>query len=151
VAGDFNGNAQLDAEDLDLLANEIRTNRNVGLFDVNDDSIVDMSDHRFWVHDLSKTYLGDANLDGEFNTTDLVGVFQAGKYEDDVAGNASWTSGDWNGDDDFSTSDLVVAFQDGGFEQGPRAGVNAVPEPSSVMLLFFAVAPLMAVARRPIV
>ena len=64
---------------------------------------------------------GDANLDGEFNSTDLVRVFQAGEYEDAIESNSAWSDGDWNGDGEFDTSDLVVAFQAGYFEQGPPA------------------------------
>lgn len=45
------------------------------------------------------------------------------------------TTGDWNGDVEFDSGDLVLAFQDGGFEQGPRQEVNAVPEPTSIIML----------------
>ncbi|MCA9196079.1 MAG: tandem-95 repeat protein, partial [Planctomycetales bacterium] len=55
--------------------------------------------------------IGDSNLDGIFNTSDLVTIFQIGEYEDTVAGNSTWIEGDWNGDGDFNTSDLVFAFQ----------------------------------------
>jgi hypothetical protein len=54
---------------------------------------------------------GDSNHDGRFNSSDLVLVFQAGKYEDAVAHNTTFEEGDWNGDGDFTTSDLVLAFQ----------------------------------------
>jgi hypothetical protein len=78
---------------------------------------------------------GDANVDGKVNSSDLVQVFQAGQYEDDLSFNSTWSTGDWNADGDFTTSDLVVAFQDGGYEAGPRAGVAAVPEPASWLML----------------
>ena len=70
---------------------------------------------------IGRTFFGDANLDGQFNTGDLIGVFQAGQYEDQLPDNSSWATGDWDGDGDFGTGDLVVAFQNGGFERGPRA------------------------------
>jgi hypothetical protein len=60
---------------------------------------------------------GDANRDGYFNSSDLVQVFQAGKYEDGIADNATWEEGDWNGDSDFDSSDLVMAFQTGLYER----------------------------------
>ncbi len=60
------------------------------------------------------TYFGDANLDGRFNSRDLVAVFEAGKYEQDVL--ATWSEGDWNADARFGTGDLVAAFGDGGYE-----------------------------------
>jgi uncharacterized secreted protein with C-terminal beta-propeller domain len=53
---------------------------------------------------------GDANLDGRFNSSDLVLIFQRGKYEDAIPDNARWDEGDWDGDGDFTTSDLVVAL-----------------------------------------
>ena len=60
---------------------------------------------------------GDANLDGLFNSSDLVMVFQAGKYEDGIFQNASWEEGDWNDDGEFDSQDLVMAFQLGWYEQ----------------------------------
>jgi hypothetical protein len=67
---------------------------------------------------ILRTSYGDSNLDRLFNSSDLVKVFQAGKYEDGVAGNAGWAEGDWNGDGDFTTADLVLAFQSGGYVAG---------------------------------
>ena len=64
---------------------------------------------------------GDSNGDGIFNSSDLVAVFQAGKYEDDVADNASFAEGDWNGDGDFTTADLVFAFQNSNYVAAARA------------------------------
>ncbi len=54
---------------------------------------------------------GDTNRDGIFNSTDLILAFQAGEYEDTIAGNSVWTDGDWNGDGEFDSSDIVFAFQ----------------------------------------
>jgi hypothetical protein len=59
---------------------------------------------------------GDANLDGQFNSQDLVTVFQAGEYEDETSGNSTWSEGDWTCDGDFNTGDLVAAFQAGNYE-----------------------------------
>ncbi|MCA9172522.1 MAG: PEP-CTERM sorting domain-containing protein, partial [Planctomycetales bacterium] len=98
--------------------------------------IVDLDDHAHWVHELKHTWLGDANLDGEFNTADFVSAFSLGGYEQDTY--AGWADGDWNGDERFGTSDLIAAFQDGGYENGPRAAVVAVPEPSTICLLSMA-------------
>jgi hypothetical protein len=60
---------------------------------------------------------GDSNLDGIFNSSDLVLVFTAGQYEDAIPGNSTFATGDWNGDGDFTTSDLVLAFQYGAYSQ----------------------------------
>ncbi len=114
-------------------------------FDLNGDSAVDVADQKMWVESIKKTYYGDANLDGIFNTTDLIQVFQRGEYEDVVPLNSTWEDGDFNGDAEFNTTDLIVAFQGGGFELGPRAAVLAVPEPGSLALLLIG---LLAVCHR---
>ena len=57
--------------------------------------------------------IGDADDDGRFGSSDLVTVFQAGKYEDGIPNNATFAEGDWDGDGDFGSSDLVAAFKAG--------------------------------------
>ncbi len=64
------------------------------------------------------TQPGDANADGVFDSSDLVQVFRAGEYEDDVVGNSTFEEGDWDGDGDFTTGDLVVAFRLGMYVAG---------------------------------
>ena len=133
VPGDFNSDRMVDVEDIDLLGYEIRRGRYRPQFDLNDDDKVDLTDHGLWVHELKKTYIGDADLNGEFNSNDFVQVFQAGKYETALA--AGWAEGDWDTSRTFNSSDFVVAFQDGGYEQGLRTDVAAVPEPAAWTLL----------------
>ena len=50
-------------------------------FDLNDDGVVNYADREVWVNDLKNTWIGDANLNGEFNSGDMVQVFSRGKYE----------------------------------------------------------------------
>ena len=81
---------------------------------------------------LRRSVLVDANLDGQFDSSDLVSAFAGGKFEDDVM--ATWAEGDWNADLRFNSSDLVAAFADGGYESGPLAA-QAVPEPTGPALM----------------
>jgi predicted outer membrane repeat protein len=67
------------------------------------------------VTDGSENIPGDCDRDGIFNSTDLIIAFQAGEYEDAIAGNSTWEEGDWDGDGDFNSSDLVLAFQGGNY------------------------------------
>jgi len=143
-AGDFDGNGVLDAADIDNLVVQSASGANNVAYDLNSDKKVDETDVNIWVKDLKKTYVGDSNLDMEFNSSDLVSVFQAGKYETGL--DANYSQGDWTGDLKFNSGDLVAAFQDGGFEKGPRAAVSAVPEPSSLVLLLAAL-PLLRFRR----
>ena len=143
--GDFNDSMDLDAGDIDLLTAEVQSGMNTASFDLDNSATVDDEDRRVWVEDLKNTFFGDANLDGEFNSSDFVSVFGAAKYETGEA--ATWSEGDWNGDGVFSSSDFVTAFTGGGYEGGPRP-VAAVPEPSSVGIVFAGLLGLLALRRR---
>ena len=114
---DFDGSGSLDIADVEILTAAIAGGDMDAKFDVNSDGSVNAADQKFFVEDASKmnSYLGDGNLDGEFNTNDLVGFFQAGKFE---TGNpATFAQGDHNADGLFNTNDLVSMFQSGGFEK----------------------------------
>ena len=105
--GDFDTNGGLDAVDIQILSERIHDPFRFpwldGAFDVNSDSQVDKDDLRTWVSDLKATYFGDADLNGEFTSSDMVQVFTAGKYE--TGEEATWAEGDWNGDGGFDSSD----------------------------------------------
>jgi hypothetical protein len=68
---------------------------------------------------------GDANRDGIFDVSDLILVFQAGEYEDNIPGNSTWEEGDWNGDGDFTSSDILLAFVEGRYVGAEPAGARA--------------------------
>jgi hypothetical protein len=136
VPGDFDGNGVLDEKDVNLLTMEINTGTGNKQYDVNGDGNVDTADHTMWVKELKKTWFGDANFDKEFNSTDLVQVLAAGKYEDTIDKNAGWEEGDWNADQDFNSADLITGLADGGYEQGVFPdGAAVVPEPASAGML----------------
>lgn len=139
AAGDFDADGDLDAQDVDALTSAIRAASGDTSFDTNGDGDVDAADLDFWVVVLKNTWFGDANLDGEFNSTDFVSVFTTGEYEDDIRFNSTWSEGDWNGDGDFSSTDFVRAFSDGGFELGPRVAAQAVPEPHGIVVFVWLV------------
>ena len=102
-------------------------------FDVTRDSLVNGDDLTAWVKDLKYTWFGDADLNLEFNSSDMVQVFAAGKYETNEE--AGWAEGDWDGNGLFDSSDMVAAFVDGGYEKGLRTDAVAVPEPGGWVLL----------------
>jgi hypothetical protein len=141
LVGDFDVDGSLTFTDVDKLTSVIRSGSIDARFDVSKDGKTDSIDRSQWVHNIKHTYFGDANLDGEFNSQDLISVFQTGQYEDGTAGNSTWATGDWNGDGEFDSGDFVLAFQDGGYEKGPRPAVNSVPEPAALPhIVVFAVA-----------
>lgn len=146
---DFDGNGTLGVGDIDLLSIEIQAGTNAAKFDVNGDGSVNSADLIQLVESPDKlnTFIGDSNLDNEFNSSDFVVVFTAGEYEDLIAGNSTWSTGDWNGDGDFNSSDFVAAFTAAGYEQGPRPPA-AVPEPAGGSSCLLGLAVLGAVLRR---
>jgi hypothetical protein len=146
ILGDFNGNGALDQPDIDDLTGQSAAGTNNPAYDLNSDALVNDQDVRSWVRDLYGSWIGDADLNGQFNSTDLVSVLAAGKYEVDVA--SVWSEGDFNGDGRTDSGDLVAALADGGYEQGPRAAVAAVPEPTSGAALLLSAALLWALRRR---
>jgi hypothetical protein len=86
-----------------------------------------------WSENLARV-IGDSNRDGIFNSSDLVVIFQAGKYEDGIPESATFEEGDWNGDSEFDSADLVLAFQRGHYRSGNAAPI--VPSSEAVDSLF---------------
>ncbi len=111
--GDATDDSSDDASDIDHIFAAVREGRQEDRLDLNDDHQVDDNDTRFLVEAVLQSSAGDANLDGIFDSSDLILAFQQGQYEDHLPGNSGWSSGDWNGDGEFDSSDLVAAFQSG--------------------------------------
>lgn len=145
--GDFNGDGQLDALDLNELTRQSLTRDTRLRFDLNTDSMVDDGDLRHWVVELKQTWIGDSNLDGQFDESDLKFSFSAGRYEQEFA--SLWQQGDWNADGRFNSRDLIAAFIDGGYQRGARSATQPVPEPSSMPLLITVLALTARIYRQP--
>jgi len=126
--GDFDGDQVLSGRDVARLQRTLRAGYSESI-DLNADHILSAADVTYWVHEYAGTWVGDANLDGLFNSTDLVEVFSASS-----AGNVGCAEGDWNSHGRFDSSDLVAAFVDGGYERGRRIA-QPVPEPRPIRLL----------------
>ncbi|MCA9200745.1 MAG: hypothetical protein KDA87_24570, partial [Planctomycetales bacterium] len=133
---DFNRNDQVDVFDVDELAVRLQSDAFNPLLDLNQDQANNGLDLLFAVNRIAKTSIGDVNLDGQFNSQDLVQVFTAGEYDDGLTGNSLWSEGDWNGDGDFDSSDFVTAFTEGNYTS---ASIVSVPEPANAMLLMIGV------------
>ncbi|MCA9196391.1 MAG: hypothetical protein KDA87_02595 [Planctomycetales bacterium] len=129
IGGDINRNGSLDADDIDAIMAAVQRGNDDPRYSFTNDTILDQDDIYAWIENAAKTYFGDANLDGEFNSADFIQIFQADTYEKDV--DAGWATGDWTGDRRFNSEDLVRAFAIGAYEIGPRTTAQAVPEPIS--------------------
>ena len=145
LPGDVNGNGSVGADDIDAISAALNAGNAGAEYDVDGNGTADAADRAYLIGTVLNTYLGDSDLNGEFNSGDLVAVFTVGEYEDGVATNSGWSDGDWDGNADFDSGDFVAAFAQGGYEIGPKAAVSSVPEPVSAQLLLIG---LLSVAAR---
>ena len=122
---DFNMDGVVDGVDIDLLALAVRGRASSDDFDLTQDGDVSEGDRDHMVRKVLEVPYGDSNLDGRFGSSDIVLVFQGGKYEDGIDDNASWVEGDWDGDGDFTSRDIVFVFQQGTYELDANAVDNA--------------------------
>ncbi len=124
VDADFNDDGLYDLTDLDPLAAAIALGAHPNEYDLTKDGLVDLADRDAWLTTAGaknlasqQAYpLGDSNLDGVFDSRDLIAIFQLGEYEDSTSANSVWSDGDWTCDGDFTTADLVAAFQEGSYQ-----------------------------------
>ena len=83
------------------------------------------------VRRVVRTQCGDSNFDRRFDSSDMIKVFQGGKYEGGSGSSAGWEEGDWNGDGRFDSSDMIFAFQQGGYES-EAAGATMAPTAAAI-------------------
>ena len=121
IVGDVDDNGLVDHRDIDQLCLAVNLGGGEAVFDLDRNGVVQQEDVRFLVQNILGTSVGDANLDGVFNSSDFVQVFISGQYEDGIPRNSGWATGDWNCDGEFSSTDFVVAFRDGDYINDARS------------------------------
>ncbi|MCA9200147.1 MAG: hypothetical protein KDA87_21560, partial [Planctomycetales bacterium] len=137
--GDLNHDGSIGHADVDLLCDALHAGDTSA--DLNGDGSVSPADMDYLIHNILGTHYGDANLDGDFNSTDLVQVFSMAEYEDGVPGNSTWADGDWNCDGEFDSGDLVKAFADGGYSEAAvanRTNVDRIRQQAAAVDSVFA-------------
>lgn len=108
--GDLTQDGLIDVSDIDHLFAAIRGEILNPLADLDQNGSIEPADVDVLLTNYLRTSYGDSNLDGIFNSQDLVLAFQGGGYARPEV-NSTWTTGDWNGDEVFDSRDLVLAFQ----------------------------------------
>ena len=122
VPGDLNGDLLANSADIQLLCEHINGIQPANdSFDLNGDGSINQRDMDELVMNLLNSSYGDANLDGVFDSKDLVDLLQSDEYEDGIDGNSTWATGDFNCDGDFNTRDLVLAFERGNYTANANA------------------------------
>jgi len=131
LIGDFSGDDVLDVADIDLLGRAIQMGSVHPQYDLNRSGAVDLEDHAYWVSDLNRTWMGDANLDGNVNFADFVAL------ADHFGGPGGWGQGDFNADGTVQFPDFAILASNYGMTS--TAVAAAVPEPCSAVLLMIGV------------
>ena len=116
AAGDFNGDEQVNANDIDRLFRAIGRSSLNPVFDVNQDFQLDDDDATFLIEEILRTLRGDANLDGSVDAIDF-GVWGNNRF---TAG-TGWATGDFNGDGVTDGTDFNFWIANR-FNSTPRAG-----------------------------
>ena len=129
MVGDFSMDGTVNEDDIQLMCQA--THENNVLFDLNGDGTTNLDDLTALVQNVLGTSAGDAQLDGIFDSNDLVEVLQAGQYNDGFANNSTWTTGDWNCDGEFDSEDIVAAFISGRYVADAPPAVHRVSPPPS--------------------
>ncbi len=101
VRGDFDGDHEVDARDVDILFDAIHAGTNVTYYDLDNSGAVNERDIDALLSSLGSQY-GDANLDGKVNAMDLNRF--ALNWQATQCG--AWEGGDFNGDRRISVADL---------------------------------------------
>ena len=124
ASGDLDQNGIYNVLDVNLLCGLIRIRLENPAFDYDKSGELDVPDMDVYLERIFSSGPGDVNLDGLFDSSDYVAVFQKGEYEDGLVGNSSWADGDWNCDGEFDSLDVVFTFQSGRYEQELRTTSN---------------------------
>ncbi len=138
LPGDLDGNGILGGNDVDALSAAIVNGSTLAHFDLDDSGVVDVNDLGYWVQELRGTLLGDANLDGAVNATDLNALALNWQQSSGL-----WTGGDFTGDGFVNSADLNALALN-----WRKTANAAVPEPSSISLVLAALSIVAARARR---
>ncbi len=152
IGCDFDANDTCDVLDVDMLVNEIIAGTNDSTFDLTGDKTVDAADLDQWLSDaaiengFTAPYLmGDANLDGTVNASDLNILGIKWQQEEGL-----WSAGDFNADGTVNAGDLNKLGLNWQMSIPTAASSQSVPEPAAITLLFGIIAtPLLRHRRRP--
>ncbi|WP_428387360.1 hypothetical protein [Mucisphaera sp.] len=122
LLGDFDGDSDVDAADIDLLTGAIRDGSADLLYDVDGSGVVDDADLSEMVGGVLGTLPGDANLDSFVDLIDLSTLASS------FNGASGWAGGNFNTDTVVDLIDLSLLASNFG-------AVASVPEPAVAGLL----------------
>jgi hypothetical protein len=137
IDADFDDDGSIDTRDIDILVTEIAAGTNDPTLDLDGDGAVSDGDLTLWLSQAGEAnigagisyLLGDANIDGNVNATDLNAL--AINWQ----GEASWSGGDFTADGAVGAADLNLLGIN--WQESVLAAplASSVPEPASGIVL----------------
>ena len=103
LAGDLTGDSTVDADDVDVLFDEVRRSPSVTYYDLNDDGLVNTTDVTWLIENTLGTLAGDANLNGSVDADDF-NVWRSNQFQRC----RGWATADFNGDGITDGSDFNI-------------------------------------------
>ena len=144
---DFDADGDVDGGDVDSLVGEIVAGTNTDRFDLTGNGFVNRADLDRWLADAAtangfaaRYLLGDADLDGSVNASDLDALGQNWLGHPNT-----WQLGDFNADGTVNAGDLNEIGQNWLASIPVAASPESVPEPSGIAFLY--VGALLVVTR----
>ena len=147
-SADFDGDGDMDTDDVDALVGEIVAGTNESTFDLSADGVVNNADLSQWLKDAATNngfnapyLLGDANLNGSVDSGDLNNL--ALSWRQDIA---LWSAGDFNANGVVNAGDLnELALH---WRESIPSAASAVPEPAAATLAVFVIVAVACVGGR---
>ena len=142
IAGDFDANNLVDAQDYKMLESFLNDESRWWLhdmFDLNQSGSIDNDDLNTWITEVKQATPGDADLDGAVAFSDFLILSQ------NFRGQGGWTSGDFDHNEEIQFADFLLLSENFGI--GPPAA-TAVPEPSGLHISLFGLWSLMTFRKR---
>lgn len=124
LAGDFDNDNELTANDINLLSAQVGMGDLT--YDLDGNGVVDNDDRVFWVEELAGSLFGDTNLDKTVNFSDFISL--SANYNQD----GGWAEGDADGSGAINFSDFITLSTNYNMSTLPPA---AVPEPTAWTML----------------
>ncbi len=149
IDGDFDNDGSYTCSDIDQLMQSVMDGTNDANLDLTNDGMVDLLDRDAWLAEAGQArlasgnpyLLGDTDFDGSVTSIDL-GVLL--NNFGDTSGMA-YCAGNFDGNADVNSTDLGVLLNNFGQQ---AASASAVPEPVSLLPLFFAIIGAVVFRRR---
>ena len=130
--GDFDGDGDIDADDIDSLGAAIQAGSTDLLFDMDGNGLIEQADFDLHVTTLVDTLIGEGSgtMFGDFNLDGLIDLIDLGTIGEQYGVGTGWATGDADGNGLVDLIDLGSVGENYGF-----TATAPIPEPACVTLL----------------